>query len=196
MGRIEAANAANDAINRWHPGKILLVGIAGGIGSANVQRGDILIADQIVDYELQKLSSSPSQPRWKTLPVDPQLLEAAKHVPDNWRDKLQLEPPTPVIPSKLIGAMATGDKIIADENIQTDLLAVWLKLIGIEMEAGGVASAAEQSARRPGFFMIRGVSDLANATKDDAWHTYACHVAATFTLALLESGPLPFTEHS
>ena len=34
------------------------------------------------------------------------------------------------------------------------------------MEAGGSANAAFQSAHQPGFFMIRGVSDLADPDKD------------------------------
>jgi TIR domain/Phosphorylase superfamily len=56
MGRVQAANAAADAIRRWRPRSVLLVGIAGGMAEAGVQRGDVLIADQVVDYELQKLT--------------------------------------------------------------------------------------------------------------------------------------------
>jgi len=56
MGRVQAANATSDAIRQWHPHYVLLVGIAGGITEAGVQPGDVLISDQIVDYELQKLT--------------------------------------------------------------------------------------------------------------------------------------------
>ena len=63
------------------------------------------------------------------------------------------------------------------------------------MEAGGVATAAFQSATPPGFFMIRGVSDFADKKKDSAkvqqWRKYACEIAATYTIALLQGGPVP-----
>jgi hypothetical protein len=72
---------------------------------------------------------------------------------------------------------------------------VWPKLIGIEMEAGGVASALYQTADAPNVFMIRGVSDLADPDKEKArvreWRPYACDVAASYTVAFLKSGPVP-----
>jgi nucleoside phosphorylase len=71
----------------------------------------------------------------------------------------------------------------------------WPKLIGVEMEAGGAASASFQAASQPGFLMIRGVSDLADEEKDSgevrAWRHYACELAASYTIALLESAPIP-----
>jgi hypothetical protein len=41
------------------------------------------------------------------------------------------------------------------------------------------------------FFMVRGVSDLADRAKGDDWRHYACDVAATYAVALLDSGPVP-----
>src|ERR1700736_4816228 len=48
MGRLEAANAAGDAIRRFRPRYVMLVGIAGGI-SGEVELGDVVVADQFVD---------------------------------------------------------------------------------------------------------------------------------------------------
>jgi hypothetical protein len=67
-------------------------------------------------------------------------------------------------------------------------------LIGVEMEAGGAAATAFQASAKPGFFMIRGVSDLADAEKDSLstgrWRAYACDVAAAYLEAFLKSGPV------
>ncbi len=41
----------------------------------------------------------------------------------------------------------------------------WPKLIGVEMEAGGAASACFQAPQPPGFFMVRAVSDMADEKK-------------------------------
>ena len=49
MGRVQAATATADAITRWHPRYIMLVGIAGGVAARGVSIGDILIADQTGD---------------------------------------------------------------------------------------------------------------------------------------------------
>jgi nucleoside phosphorylase len=63
------------------------------------------------------------------------------------------------------------------------------------MEAGGAAAAAFQAASRPGFFMVRAVSDLADADKDNPkvlrWRNYACDMAAAFAAALIRSLPVP-----
>ena len=190
MGRVQAANAANDAIRRWHPHYVLLVGIAGGITEAGVRRGDVLISDQIVDYELQKLTHKGEEIRWEVHRADARLLETARHLEENWRRLIKKRRPGPGRPKHSIGPMATGDKVVAIKDVLDRYQNVWPKLIGIEMEAGGVASAVYQSVDRPGFLMIRGVSDLADEHKDDAWRSYACHAAAAYALALLQSGPV------
>jgi nucleoside phosphorylase len=86
MGRVEAANATGDAIRRWRPRYILLVGIAGGLAKAGVGLGDVLVSDQIVDYELQKLTEEETKIRWQVYRVDPRLLGAAQNVlGDGWQ---------------------------------------------------------------------------------------------------------------
>src|SRR4051812_45686157 len=47
IGRVEAAIATSNAIRRWQPRYIILVGIAGGVTKGNLNLGDVLIADQI-----------------------------------------------------------------------------------------------------------------------------------------------------
>lgn len=58
-----------------------------------------------------------------------------------------------------------------------------------------MAAACYESAERPKFLMIRGVSDLADEAKDTAgvqyWRRYACAVAARFAINLIRSEPLP-----
>jgi nucleoside phosphorylase/CHAT domain-containing protein len=195
MGRVEAANATGDAIRRWRPRYILLVGIAGGLAKAGVGLGDVLVSDQIVDYELQKLTEEETKIRWQVHRVDPRLLGAAQNVlGDGWQNLIAQKRPGRGKPRQHIGPICTGDKVIANGLIG-DYREVWSKLIGVEMEAGGTASAAFQAADSPGFFMIRGVSDLADGRKDTSvvakWRAYACDVAASYAVALLQSGPVP-----
>ena len=64
------------------------------------------------------------------------------------------------------------------------------QLIGLEMEAGGVAEATSKAAESPGFFMIRGVYDFATEGENDKWQAYACDIAGSYTIALLQRGPV------
>ncbi len=195
MGRVEAANATGDAIHRWRPRYILLVGIGGGLAKAGVRLGDVLISDQIVDYELQKLTTDSSTTRWQVHRVDPRLLGAAQNfLGDEWQQFIEHERPDLGKPKLHFGPICTGDKVFAN-GLMDEHREVWSKLIGVEMEAGGAASAAYQAANSIGFFMIRSVSDLADAAKDSSevvsWRAYACEVAALYLIALLRSGPIP-----
>jgi nucleoside phosphorylase len=197
MGRLEAANAVGDAIRRWRPKYVVLVGIAGGLAKAGVSLGDVLISEQIADYELQKLTTDKTEIRWSVHRADPRLLAAAKQLrPTDWRPLIHETRPEPGQSQRHAGPICTGDKVIAN-GLMDQYRDVWTKLIGVEMEAGGVAGAASQAPNAPGFFMVRGVSDLADAGKDEprthSWRAYACDVAAAYMLAFLKSGPVPGT---
>jgi nucleoside phosphorylase len=196
MGRVQAATATADAIRQWNPRYVLLIGIAGGLARAGVKIGDILISDQIADYELQKLTPEGPEIRWQVHRVDPRLVGAVQNFNTaGWQDLIAVERPDDRAPKRHFGTIVTGDKVIAVEDVLAKYSAMWPKLIGVEMEAGGAAAAAFQSASAPGFFMVRGVSDLADAKKNSArvkkWRSYACEVAAAYAIALLQSGPVP-----
>ena len=192
MGRVEASLATSDAIRRWSPRYVLMVGIAGGIGDEGVKVGDVLLSSQVIDYELQKLTSDGESIRYSGHRADPRLLDAAQNMAaSDWRPEVAAARPEAGQPKRVVGPVATGDKVVARKALLDKLRADWPKLVGIEMEAGGAAAAAFQSAQNPGFFMVRGVSDLADEHKGDDWREYACDVAAAYTIALLKSGPVP-----
>jgi 5'-methylthioadenosine/S-adenosylhomocysteine nucleosidase len=196
MGRVEATSATGDAIRRWRPRYVLLVGIAGGIADAGVTIGDVIVSDQVVDYELQKQHAKGASIRYNVYKSDPRLLGVVQETKAERLARLiKARRPEPGAPKRLIGPIATGDKVVAFGNIINRYRREWPKLIGVEMEAGGVAAAAFQSADQPGFFMIRAVSDLADERKDEAktyeWRTYACEAAAAYAAMVLKSGLIP-----
>jgi nucleoside phosphorylase len=203
MGRVEAATATIDAIRRWNPRHILLIGIAGGIAEEGIRLGDILVSTQVVDYELQKLTPEEPEIRWEVHQADPRLVGAARNFSDSdWLNMITVERPARGRPMRHMGPVASGDKVIAAAEILAKYRDKWPKLIGVEMEAAGVATAAFQAAQQPGFFMVRGVSDLADANKNSArvkkWRLYACDIAASYAIALLKNGPVtlsPFYNH-
>lgn len=218
MGRVEAATATADAIRRWQPRYVLLVGIAGG-DPAEVGLGDVLIAEQFVDYELAKRTDEDAKPqqeqppanpreyalhnsvrrfnertRYQTFRADPRLYNAAQHL-SGWEASVRVARPDAGTPSTYTGIVISGDKVQAATDALAPYKADWPKLIGVEMEAAGVAAAAWEAVSKPGVLMVRGVSDLADAKKGSSrvkkWRPYACDVAAAFAISLLRDGPVP-----
>jgi nucleoside phosphorylase len=115
MGRVEAANATGDAIRRWRPNYMVLVGISGGLKKAGVKLGDVLIADQLADFELQKLTPDGSKIRWKVHRVGPSLLSAAQSMlgSECW-PSLAPAPGARWTTKRHIGPLCTCDKVIAN----------------------------------------------------------------------------------
>lgn len=196
MGRIQAAMATADAIQSWSPRYVILIGIAGGIKSRGVKIGDVLVSDQVVDYEQQKITPTGQEVRWEVQRADARMLNATNNYTNsNWKAKISITRPGAGASKIHVGPIASGDKVVAFGEIMIKYKSVWPKLIGVEMEASGAATAVFQSPEKPGFFMIRGVSDLADENKNtknvEKWRSYACEVAAAFLVSLLQSGPIP-----
>lgn len=193
MGRVEAATATADAIRRWQPRYVLLVGIAGG-DPDEVGLGDVLIAEQFVDYELQKITDDGARLRYQTFRADPRLYGAAQHL-SGWEAAVRVARPDAGTPGTHTGIVISGDKVQAATDALAPYKADWPKLIGVEMEAAGVAAAAWEAVSKPGVLMVRGVSDLADAKKGSSrvkkWRPYACDVAAAFAVSFLRDGPVP-----
>jgi hypothetical protein len=82
MGRVEAANATSDAIRQWQPRYVGVVGIAGGVAENGVTYGDVLIPDQVADYELQKITPQGAEIRWQVYQTDARMLGAAHNLRD------------------------------------------------------------------------------------------------------------------
>jgi nucleoside phosphorylase len=196
MGRISASDATQEALRRWAPHCVLMVGIAGGIAESGVAIGDVLLADQIVDYEVQKLTEIGPEVRYRVFPVPPKWRAMAQSLHESeWLPLIRVSRPEAGRPKHHTGPVASGDKVQGIAAMVSRYQEFWPKLIGIEMESAGVASVALNITPTPAFFMIRGVSDLANAAKNSAaveqWRPYACAVAAAYAVALLTSGLIP-----
>ena len=66
-------------------------------------------------------------------------------------------------PARHTGVIASGGDVIASKDLIAAYRKDMPKLIGVEMEGGGVAAALHGHVLRPRFLMVRGVSDLADA---------------------------------
>ena len=204
-GPIESALAATNAIERWHPRYVFLVGVAGGLG--NSRKGDVVIADVVYGYEYGKIDWG-FKPRsnW-TYNTDQGLLNIALSLKDTdvWKKHLP-ESPTQTDPKVHSGEIASGDKVVDNPSNEffAQVLEKWPKIQAVEMEGVGVGEAIEHARMKGhdiGFMMIRGISDLPRTPNDelesdiqrgseerDNWKLFASAGAAAFTFTMIQSG--------
>jgi nucleoside phosphorylase len=198
MGNIEAAQRTGQAIYDLAPAYVLMVGIAGGV-QGRVNLGDVIVSTQIVYYEPAKMTPTGNALRPSSVLTDRLLLDRAQNYQEpSWRDLISVPRPSRrgrktarAEQSEVsFGAIAVGEKVIADQLAMDQLASIHAKFIGVEMESYGVALAAASSAHRPRCLTIRGVCDFADASKNDTWHRYAAESAAAFTVGFLRCGPV------
>lgn len=199
MGNLEAAHATSDLIRDWNPRFVLVNGIAGGISREDQNFGDIVASNSVVYYELAKIRANDHERRGRQFQADPSLLDGILNLTSSaWRTRL---PPRPdgsrakaFEPRIHVGPIASGDKVIATIEAVQDLRSLHRKLIAIERESAGVASAAFSAVKKVGFLTIRAICDFADAAKDDSWQEYATHSAASCLRDFVESHPVPLSE--
>jgi nucleoside phosphorylase len=196
MGPVQATLTAGAAVVKWRPEHVIVVGIAGGLKD-EVALGDVMVARSVADYSVGKVGEDNTrEERWEQYPADAALLQATNAFKTGWTDLVKEDRPGGAgAPSRHTGVIATGGDVIASKDVIAAYRKDMPKLIGVEMEGGGVAAALHGTRHRPRFLMVRGVSDLAdgegNAATKKQWRAYARDVAAAYAIGLLRHGPVP-----
>jgi nucleoside phosphorylase len=191
-GNVEAGVETAAVLSRWKPRYVLMVGIAGGFTAKGVERGAVLVANFIHYYEPGKAKAGGEERRARQYPCDRILwAKARSYEAAEWKGEVDV--PLPVghenyIPKAHFGPLACGEKVVASMPMIEELLHECPQALGVAMEAAGVAVAVANVGLS--FLEIRGVSDAADLTKDDAWHAYAANAAAAFTAGFLRSHPI------
>ena len=199
VGNVHAALHTAQCLERLKPHFVLMVGIAGGV-KEKVHLGDVVVSEQIIYYEFTKEEPFSSDFRPEVLSANKLLLERAKNYKDNnWYTLIHAERPKSSgsikQPEVHSGPIASGEKVIANEARVDELKQLHSKLLAIEMESYGVALSAAQTDSGCKFIAIRGISDYADAEKNDTWHEYAAESAAAYSIGLLRSGGISIPNH-
>ena len=196
MGNGEAAIGSMEVLRRWRPANVIMVGIAGGV-FGKVELGDVVVANSVFYYELAKRTSTGEQRRGQYFPSDRLLYDRAlAYEANDWMSEISTARPDalevdPHFPRVHFGTIASGEKILADERTLTQLLHECPELLAVGMEGAGVARAASHQAPPTRFLEVRSICDHGNEQKNDDWQAYAAEAAASFTISLLRSRPVP-----
>jgi len=169
MGSVQAALQTQDSLRRTKASHVVLLGIAAGV-PGRVKIGDVVIPEQIYYYESSKVVGEEelTSPQWKQ--TDARIRRAASVFPGIAGSTL------PFIPIITDAVIASGEKVVASQDFRERFSQVHRKVAAIDMESYGVACAAERRGAR--LTVIKGISDFADATKNDDYHEPAARASA------------------
>lgn len=181
QGVLRTACTATELVEKLRPKMVISFGIAGLIDDGDYGLGDVCVPEQIYYYEpakdtetKDKRGYSKSDPKKEkkregsevkryTLPT-----RETRHIPyATSRDDFNCTDTDDKYNIALDRPMASGEKLIAarDSDTITAIKRMQNKILGVEMEAAGVAEACKSTPayRRPSFVVIKGFSDLTTA---------------------------------
>ena len=189
MGRVPAAIKTMQVLHELTPetpDMFFVLGIAGGFEEAKVGLGDVLIATNVVDLATRKMKEDDLHfhPEFRptSYDIDERLqtfIESGDFDQKMWEFKVvqDLDWPDGRRPVIHTGSIVSLDDVVASDEWRKKLLSAWPKLIGIEMEAGGVLAAAKTFGLKGA--VVRAVSDMADPAKaDTAWRKQGMSTAA------------------
>jgi nucleoside phosphorylase len=218
MGAQDAALFCKDALEKFGPQTVVLVGIAGSLDK-EVLVGDILVADEITDYMQDgKIEDERFKPGGRSYRAHVRLKNVVQYLQlthdaalqrfldESYEDSRKAADGVnlktfPVMarldaPPKIwVGHLASGPTVVA-----STVFANWLcdqdrKYRAVEMEAAGVMNAVYQGAGDERVLVIRAISDLSDArkeefdrTKSGLFRRLAMRNALRLLRALMESG--------
>ena len=191
MGAVSAALTTRRLLDYLSPELVVLVGLAGGIKEQGVQLGDVVVPSEIYEYEAVKVTPDGDKSNALIVPVSADPYARVKMWDSaGWQAKYSEQMPAagPTISIRFDESMASGHKVIADEERANGLTLISRKTASIEMESFGVAEACRQAVIETPFLVIKSISDFADADKNDSWHEFCCGASADVLVTLLGEG--------
>lgn len=186
VGKVSAAATAAELIVGFGVDELLVTGVAGGIG-AGVGIGDVVVADELVQHDLD------ARPLWPRHVVP--LLEMARFSADP-RLAGELEASARSFLERRGGGhrvhrglVATGDRFIGSEASLREVRAIVPDALCVEMEGAAVAQVAAEHGVP--FAVVRAISDRADAESGVRFVDSLAGFAAGYALGIA----LPLIEH-
>jgi nucleoside phosphorylase/predicted nucleotidyltransferase len=184
MGNVASALTTSEALARWAPRLVVLVGITGGLAT-KTHLGDLVVATQVFDYESGKVTkkgveshgiklSSSFSARQRLLgqqDLEAIVVEEARRAG------------VPAGCGINEGAYASGEKVVADRKMARAVSRSDRKIAAIEMESLGVADACRR--RGVEFMVLKAVTDFADAQKSDDYRKECCTFASNVLVRCL-----------
>lgn len=188
VGKVAAASTATTLIERFGCDAIVFVGIAGGIG-ANVQVGDVVVADQLAQHDMD---ASPIFPAGELpllgvceLAADVQLMQALHRASQaaisDWSQRG--DHPHFSQSTLHLGLIVSGDQFVHANTHAQDLAQRWPSALAVEMEGAAVAQVCFEHGVP--FAVVRTISDRADDNAATDFGLFLREVASPMSSAIL-----------
>jgi adenosylhomocysteine nucleosidase len=184
QGQLAVGSALNRLRERYNLAVVALVGIAGAI-DRKVALNDVVVGTRVVYYENRKVVLGRTKRRGQEFRAPSGVTRSVNRFFTSAGDPATL-PASDGSARFLVhsGLIGSGEAVVgdADDEIRRYLINYNDKILAVEMEAGGLArwchDATTSAATPLGWLVVRGISDRADATKNDLHHDSAARNAA------------------
>ncbi|HZB34161.1 MAG TPA: 5'-methylthioadenosine/S-adenosylhomocysteine nucleosidase [Streptosporangiaceae bacterium] len=190
-GQRSTPSAYQSLREHYSPAYVVLLGIAGGV-HADLHNGDVIIAQEVIYYDLRKETPHGVRRRGQSHPVPATVLHSVNDFFADHETPLRLaDEKTRQSFQVLSGPIGSGEAVVADRDaeIRAYISSYNDKTLALETEAGGLAQAFYEGVSGDnaphGWLVIRGISDLADTAKDDDFHVTAARRASQVLKTLL-----------
>lgn len=192
IGKVAAASTTTTLINSFEVDLIIFTGVAGS-GDKNVKVGDIVIADKLVQHDID---ASPIFPRYEipllgtshfeTDEAHRKILQKAveKFIANEKENNSALANFGITHPQFHIGTIASGDQFIKDHTVLTDIQNNIPNLKCVEMEGAAVAQVCYE--HQIPFLIIRTISDNADHSAPVDFNRFIADVASHYSRDVLK----------
>jgi len=189
-GPLSASIAFEKLRQHYAPAVVAITGIAGGI-HPSIQLGDVIIVLEVISYDQRKETPKGSHRRGTTWQIPGPVRRSVNNFFNDIGEPCQVTVIDPDGVTRTFsihpGVIGTGNAVVADaaSDIRAYLTAFNDKTLAVETEQGGISQAFYEQAGANGtvgWLGIRGISDHADAAKDDQLH----HIASWHAAAALE----------
>lgn len=170
-GRQGATLTAEKAISELKPKALILLGIAFGVNRKKQRLGDVIVAEAVSNYELQRVSANETIYRGEQVQCSNILSERFRMRRDDW----ELPCGTHRNVSVHQGLMLSGSKVMDNKEDRDRLLAAFPAALGGEMEGAGAYAAA--TGRKTEVILIKAICDWADGEKNDRAQPFAAYAA-------------------
>lgn len=186
-GMPASAVLASKMISTFRPKYLAMSGITSGY-KEKAKLGDVIVADPVWDWGSGKLivinCKTVFEPEPHQLDLEVEIRNKLKLMAQDTsalsliRNNCEFDRPSHEL-SMLLGPLASGAAVLADDITHQRILKQHRGLLGIDMETYAVfAAAQEATAPRPIVFAMKSVVDFADEEKDDKYHKYSSYTSA------------------
>lgn len=189
MGMVPTSILATQLIENFRPKYLMMTGIAAGI-KGEIELGDILVFQYSWDYNSGKIKKDANgnelfeqDIRQETLDKDLYNFMLDLQKDEDFLNRIHkaygpIGKPNKYLSIK-IGHATSGSAVIANSEITNKINTQERKLMGIEMEAYAIYSAASFATHpRPIPLVIKSICDFADENKNDNIQDYAAYTSA------------------